>query len=255
MKIFIKFSKVFPEELSGLPLVRQAKFDIDLMSSINPMARASYRLAPSKMREIMSQLQELIDKGFIHPSSSSWGSPLLFVEKKYGSICMCKDYRELYNVTIKNHYPLPRIYDLFDQLQGAYYFSKIDIRSGYHQVRVKDEDIGKTTFRMCYIHYKFLVMAFRLTNIPSIMDLMNRFCNTFLDKFIIGFIYDILIYSRSAEVHGDHLRKVLQLLKKEKLYAKVSECEFWLLEVQFLGYVVSREGIKISPMKIEAVMK
>ncbi|KAI3764894.1 hypothetical protein L2E82_14911 [Cichorium intybus] len=169
---------------------------------------------------------------------------------------MCIDYRELNKITIKNRYPLPRIDDLFDQLQGADYFSKIDLRSGYHQVRVRNEDVEKTAFRTRYGHYEFLVMPFGLTNAPTIfMDLMNRVCKPFLDKFVIVFIDDILIYSKNAEEHKNHLRMVLEVLKKEKLYAKFSKCEFWMREVQFLGHVVSIQGIKVDPAKVEAVMK
>ncbi|KAI3738348.1 hypothetical protein L2E82_28377 [Cichorium intybus] len=204
----------------------------------------------------MSQLQELLDKGFIRPSSSPWGAPVLFVKKKDGSMRMCIDYRELNKITIKNRYPLPRIDDLFDQLQGADYFSKIDLRSGYHQVRVKESDVEKTAFRTRYGHYEFLVMPFGLTNTPAVfMDLMNRVCKPFLDRFVIVFIDDILIYSKNKEEHASHLRTVLETLRREQLYAKFSKCEFWMREVQFLGHVVSIQGIKVDPSKVEAVMK
>ncbi|KAI3779509.1 hypothetical protein L2E82_09230 [Cichorium intybus] len=204
----------------------------------------------------MFQLQELLDKGFICPSSSPWEASVLFVMKKDGTMRMCIDYRELNKVTIKNRYPLPRIDDLFDQLQGASYFYKIDLRSGYHQVRVNDEDVCKTAFRTRYGHYEFLVMPFGLTNAPAVfMDLMNRVCKPFLDKFVIVFIDDILVYSKSEAEHEVHLREVLRTLKNEQLYAKLSKCDFWLQEVQFLGHVVSVEGIKVDPAKIEAVMK
>ncbi|GJW93391.1 putative reverse transcriptase domain-containing protein [Tanacetum coccineum] len=167
---------------------------------------------------------------------------------------MCIDYRELNKLTIKNRYPLPRIDDLFDQLQGACCFSKIDLRSGYHQLRVREEDIPKTAFRTRYGHFEFTVMPFRLTNAPTIfMDLMNRVCKPYLDKFKIVFIDDILIYSKSEEEHEVHLKAILDLLKKEKLYAKFSKCEFWLQEVQFLGHVVNRDGIHVDPSKVESV--
>ncbi|GKD47191.1 putative reverse transcriptase domain-containing protein [Tanacetum coccineum] len=167
---------------------------------------------------------------------------------------MCIDYRELNKLTIKNRYPLPRIDDLFDQLQGACCFSKIDLRSGYHQLRVREEDIPKTAFRTRYGHFEFTVMPFGLTNAPAIfMDLMNRVCKPYLDKFVIVFIDDILIYSKSEEEHEVHLKTILDLLKKEKLYAKFSKCEFWLKEVQFLGHVVNRDGIHVDPSKVESV--
>ncbi|KAJ0455185.1 putative nucleotidyltransferase, Ribonuclease H [Helianthus annuus] len=207
------------------------------------------------MKELRTQLDELLAKGFIRPSSSPWGAPILFVKKKDGSMRLCIDYRELNKVTIKNRYPLPRIDDLFDQLQGASYFSKIDLRSGYHQLKVKDEDVHKTAFRTRYGHYEFLVMPFGLTNAPAaFMDLMNRVCKPYLDKFVIVFIDDILIYSKSQADHEKHLRCILKLLHQEKLYAKFSKCEFWLREVQFLGHVVSERGIQVDPAKVEAVM-
>ncbi|GJW14299.1 putative nucleotidyltransferase, ribonuclease H [Tanacetum coccineum] len=249
-----EFSDVFPEDLSGLPPQRQVEFRIELVAGAAPVARSPYRLAPSEMQELSGQLQELQDKGFIRPSHSPWGAPVLFVKKKDGSFRMCIDYRELNKLTVKNRYPLPRIDDLFDQLQGSRYFSKIDLRSGYHQLRVHEEDIPKTAFRTRYGHFEFTVMPFGLTNAPAVfMDLMNRVCKPYLDKFVIVFIDDILIYSKSKEEHEVHLRLVLELLRKEKLYAKFSKCEFWLQEVHFLGHVVNQNGIHVDPGKIEAV--
>ncbi|GJV24719.1 putative reverse transcriptase domain-containing protein [Tanacetum coccineum] len=202
------FPEVFPEDLS---------------------ARAPYRLAPYEMKELLEQLQELSDKGFIRPSSSPWGAPVLFVKKKDGSFRMCINYRELNKLTVKNRYPLPRIDDLFDQLQGSSVYSKIDLRSGYHQLQVRKEDISKTTFRTQYGHYEFQVMPFGLTNAPAVfMDLMNRVCKPYLDKFVIVFIDDILIYSKNKKEHEEHLKAILELLKKEELYAKFSKCEFWI---------------------------
>ncbi|GKB91901.1 putative nucleotidyltransferase, ribonuclease H, partial [Tanacetum coccineum] len=187
------------------------------------VAKSPYRLTPSELEELLGQLKELQDKGFIRPSSSPWGAPVLFVKKKDGSFRMCIDYREFNKLTVKNRYPLPRIDDLFDQLQGSQFFSKIDLRSGYHQVRVHEDGILKTTFRTRYGHFKFTVMPFDLTNAPTVfMDLMNRVCRPYLDKFVIVFIDDILIYSKTKEEHVEHLRLVLELLKKEKLYAKFS---------------------------------
>ncbi|GJR26712.1 putative reverse transcriptase domain-containing protein [Tanacetum coccineum] len=176
---------------------------------------------PLEMQELSNQLQELAERGFIRPSTSPWGAPVLFVKKKDGSFGMCIDYRELNKLTIKNRYPLPRIDDLFDQLQGSNVYSKIDLRSGYHQLRVKDEDIPKTAFKTRYGHYEFQVMPFGLTNAPAVfMDLMNHVCKPYLDKFVIVFIDDILIYSRNKEEHADHLRIILELLKKEELFIK-----------------------------------
>ncbi|GJS13311.1 reverse transcriptase domain-containing protein [Tanacetum coccineum] len=224
-----EFPEVFPEDLPGIPPTRQVEFRIDLVPGAAPVARAPYRLAPSEMKELAEQLQELTDKGFIRPSSSPWGAPVLFVKKKDGSFRMCIDYRELNKLTVKNRYPLPRIDDLFEQLQGSSVYSKIDLRSGYHQLRVREEDIPKTAFRTRYGHYEFQVMPFGLTNAPAVfMDLMNRVCKPYLDKFVIVFIDDILIYSKSKKEHEEHLRQILKLLKKEELYAKFSKCEFWI---------------------------
>ncbi|GJY69099.1 reverse transcriptase domain-containing protein [Tanacetum coccineum] len=223
------FPEVFPEDLPGLPPIRQVEFQIDLVP-------------------------ELSDKGFIRPSSSPWGAPVLFVKKKDDSFWMCIDYRELNKLTVKNRYPLARIDDLFDQLQGSRLYSKIYLRSGYHQLRVRDEDIPKTAFRTRYGHYEFQVMPFGLTNAPAIfMDLMNRVCRPYLDKFVIVFIDDILIYSKTKEEHDAHLRLILELLKKEELYAKFSKCDFWLSKVQFLGHVIDSEGIHVDPAKIESI--
>ncbi|KAL0534799.1 hypothetical protein IC582_029093 [Cucumis melo] len=248
------YPDVFPEELPGLPPHREVEFAIELEPGTVPISRAPYRMAPAELKELKVQLQELLDKGFIRPSVSPWGAPVLFVKKKDGWMRLCIDYRELNKVTVKNRYPLPRIDDLFDQLQGATVFSKIDLRSGYHQLRIKDEDVPKTAFRSRYGHYEFIVMSFGLTNAPAVfMDLMNRVFREFLDTFVIVFIDDILIYSKTEAEHEEHLRMVLQTLRDNKLYAKFSKCEFWLKQVSFLGHVVSKDGVSVDPAKIEAV--
>ncbi|GKD50129.1 putative reverse transcriptase domain-containing protein, partial [Tanacetum coccineum] len=198
------FPEVFPNDLSRLPPIQEVEFRIELTPRTTPIAKSPYRLAPSELEELSGQLKELQDKGFIRPSSSPWGASVLFVKKKDGSFRMCFDYGELNKLTIKNRYPLPRIDDLFDHLQGSHLFLKIDFRS-------------------------------------------------YLDKFVIVFIDDILIYSKTQEDHVEHLRLVLELLKKEKPYAKFSKCEFWLREVQFLGHVINGNGIHVDPSKIEAV--
>ncbi|GJV79283.1 putative reverse transcriptase domain-containing protein [Tanacetum coccineum] len=249
-----EYLKVFLENLPGLPPVRQVEFQIDLILRAAPIARAPYRLAPSEMQELSNQLQELADQGFIPPSTSPWGAPVLFVKKKDGSFRMCIDYRELNKLTIKNRYPLPRIDDLFDQLQGSSVYLKIDLRSGYHQLRVRDKDIPKTVFKTRYGHYEFQVMPFGLTNARTVfMDLMNRVCKPYLDKYVIVFIDDILIYSRNEEEHANHLRIILELLRKDKLYAKFSKCDFWIHIVQFLGHLINSQGLHVDPAKIEAV--
>ncbi|KAL5579861.1 hypothetical protein UlMin_012303 [Ulmus minor] len=204
------FLEVFPEDLPGLPPDREIEFEIELLPGTSPISKAPYRMAPAELKELKEQLQELLDKKFIRPSYSPWGAPVLFVKKKDGTLRMCIDYRELNKVTIKNKYPLPRIDDLFDQLQGAAIFSKIDLRSGYHRLKIRESDVPKTTFRTRYGHYEFLVMPFGLTNaLAAFMDLMNRVFKEFLDKFVVIFIDDILIYSKTREDHEAHLELVL----------------------------------------------
>ncbi|GJZ04680.1 putative nucleotidyltransferase, ribonuclease H [Tanacetum coccineum] len=248
------FPEVFPDEFSRLAPLWEIEFRIELILGAVPIAKSPYRLAPSELEELLGQLKELFDKGFIRPSSLPWGAQVFFVKKKDGSFRMCIDYRELRKLTVKNRYPLPRIDDLFDQLQGSQFLSKIDLRSGYHQLRVHEDDIPKTAFRTRYGHFEFIVMPFGLTKAPAIfLDVMNRVCRYYLDKFVIVFIDDILIYSKTREKHVEHLRLALKLLRKEKLYAKFSNCEFWLREVQFLGHVINGNGIHVDPSKIEAV--
>ena len=177
------------------------------------------------------------------------------MKKKDGTLRMCIDYRQINKVTVKNKYPLPRIEDRFDQLKGAGVFLKIDLQSGYYQLRVKDVDVLKTTFRTRYSHYEFLVMPFGLTNAPTaFMDLMNRVFRPYLDQFVVVFIDDILVYSKDEQEHEQHLKIVLQTLREKKLFAKLSKCDFWLKEVSFLGHIVSAQGIRVDPTKIEAVV-
>ena len=226
------------------------------MPGAQPISIPPYRLAPVELKELKKQIDELLAKGFIRPSSSPWGTPALFVPKKDGTLRMCIDYRKLNRVTIKNKYPLPRIDDLFDQLRGAICFSKIDLKSGYHQLRVREEDVEKTAFRTCFGSYEFLVMPFGVTNAPAVfMDLMNRIFRPYLDQFVVVFIDDILIYSPTEEAHEKHLRIVLSTLREHKLYVKLPKCEFWLSQVKFLGHVVSAEGIAVDPSKVEAVLE
>nr|GEU66985.1 putative reverse transcriptase domain-containing protein [Tanacetum cinerariifolium] len=250
------FPDVFPDELPGLPPECEVEFTIELTPGAQPISKAPYRMAPVELKELKDQLQELLERGFIRPSVSSWGAPVLFVKKKDGGMRLCIDYRELNRITVKNRYPLPRIDDLFDQLQGAKFFSKIDLRSGYHQLRVKERDVSKIAFHTRYGHYEFLVMPFGLTNAPAVfMDLMNRVFHEYLDKFVIVFIDDILVYSKTREEHEDHLCIVLEILRQKRLYAKFSKCDFWLGQVAFLGYIVSADGITMDPAKVEAITK
>ena len=232
------------------------EFGIECVLGTNPISKAPYRMASPELKELKEQLQELLDKGFIRPSISPWGVLVLFVKKKDELMRMCIDYRELNKVMVKNRYPLPRIDDLLDQLQGARVFSKVDLRSGYHQVRVKEGDIPKTTFRTRYGHYKFLVMSFGLTNaLVVFMDTMNKVFHDYLDQFIVVFIDDILIYSKTSEEHEEHLRKALERLRREKLYAKLEKCVFWLDRMSFLRHVISGEGVAIDPEKVKAVVE
>ncbi|XP_073022245.1 uncharacterized protein [Primulina eburnea] len=228
-----EFPDVFPEELPETIPDREIEFEINLVPGAAPISKAPYQMAPAELKELKEQLQELLDKKQIRPSASPWGAP----------------------ITIKNKYPLPRIDDLFDQLKGATVFSKLDLRTGYHQLKVRAEDIPKTAFRTRYGHYEFTVMPFGLTNAPAaFMDLMNRVFKPFLDRFIVVFIDDILVYSPSKEDHEEHLRLTLQTLREKELYAKFKKCEFWLNSVSFLGHVISEAGVSVDPKKVESIL-
>ena len=250
-----EFLDVFPDDIAGLPQDREVEFTIDLIPETEPISIPPYRMAPAELRELKAQLEELLSKGFIQPSISPWGALVLFVKKKDGSLRLCIDYKQMNRVTICNQYPLPRIDELFDQLQGSRVYSKIDLRSGYHQLMVQESDAPKTAFRTRYEHYEFLVMPFGLTNAPaSFLDLMNQVLQPYLNRFVIIFIDDILVYSGSSDEHLEHLRIVLQTLRERKLYAKWSKCQFWLDMVAFLCHVISVEGVSVGPHKIEAVV-
>ncbi|MCH80451.1 retrotransposon protein, partial [Trifolium medium] len=250
-----EYLDVFPEDITSLPPEREIEFSIDLVPGAEPVSVAPYRMSPAELKELKSQLEDLIQKHFIRPSVSPWGAPVLLVKKKDGGMRLCIDYRQLNKVTIKNKYPLPRIDDLLDQLKGATIFSKIDLRSGYHQIRIKSSDVSKTAFRTRYGHYEFLVMPFGVTNAPAVfMDYMNRIFQPYLDQFVVIFIDDILIYSKSPQEHAQHLRIVLNILREKQLYAKFSKCEFWLSEVKFLGHVISQGGVAVDQAKVEAVL-
>ncbi|WVZ84394.1 hypothetical protein U9M48_031431 [Paspalum notatum var. saurae] len=249
IRVVCEYLDVFPEELPGMPPDREVEFLIELLHNTAPIAKRQYRVAPKEQELIKENIDELLGKGFIRPSSSPWAFPVLFVDKKDGSRRMCVDYRALNDVTIKNKYPLPRIDDLFDRLQGACVFSKIDLRSD------SSFDIPKTAFITAFGLYEYTVMSFGLTNAPAyFMNLMNKVFTEYLDKFVVVFIDDILIYSKMEEEHEEHLRLVLHKLRDHKLYAKLSKCEFWLDQVPFLGHIVSKGGIMVDPSKISSVM-
>src|SRR4051812_34497614 len=237
-----------------MPPDRDIEFLIDLTPGTGPIAKRPYRMPVNELAELKEQIRELQSKGFIRPSSSPWGAPVLFVEKKDGTLRMCVDYRSLNDITIKNKYPLPVINDLFDQLEGACVFSKIDLHSGYHQLKIREGDIPKTAFTTRYGLYEYTVMSFRLTNATAyFMNMMNKVFMEFLDKFVVVFIDDILIYSKNEQEHEAHLRLVLEKLREHQLYAKFSKCEFWLKEVGFLGHVVLGEGVAVDPSKVSTV--
>jgi hypothetical protein len=209
--VVCEYPDVLPDDLPGMPPDRGIEFIIELQPGTAPISKKPYRMPPNELAELKIQLQDLLDKGFIRPSASPWGSPALFVKKKDNSLRLCVDYRPLNAVTIKNKYPLPRIDILFDQLAGAKVFSKIDLCSGYHQIKIKPCDIPKTAFSTRYRLYEYLVMSFGLTNAPAyFMYLMNSVFMPELDKFVVVFIDDILIYSKTKEDHANHLRVILQ---------------------------------------------
>jgi hypothetical protein len=253
--VVCEYPDVFPDDLPGMPPDRDIEFVIELQPDTAPISKRPYRMPPKELAELKNLLQELLDKGYIRPTSSPWGSPALFVKKKDGSLRICVDYHLLNAVTIKNKYPLPRIDVLFDQLVGAKVFSKIDLRLGYHQIKIRSSDIPKTAFSTRYGLYEFLVMSFGLTNAPAyFLYLMNSVFMNELDKFVVVFIDDILIYSKNEAEHAKHLRIVLQRLRDHKLYAKFSKCEFWLDSVKFLGHTISMDGISVDPRKVQEVM-
>jgi len=251
-----EFEDVFPEEVPGLPPRREVEFSIDLVPGAGPVSIAPYRMDPVELLELKKQIEGLLEKQFIRLSASSWEAHVLLVKKKDGGSRLCVDYRQLNKLTIKNKYPLPRIDDLMDQLYRASVLSKIDLRSGYHQILVKAEDVEKTVFRSRYGHYEYVVMPFGVTNAPTLfMDYMNWIFRPFLDKFVMVFTDDILIYSRTHEEHAKHLRIVLGILREKQLSAKLLKCDFWMREVHFLGHVISSPGIVVDPAKVEVMIQ
>nr|CAB3504899.1 unnamed protein product [Digitaria exilis] len=252
--VVCEYPDVFPDDLPGLPPDRDIEFEINLEPGTAPIAQRPYRMSVDELEELKKQLHELKEKGYIRPSASPWASPVLFVKKKDGSMRMCIDYRALNAVTIKNKYPLPRIDELLDQLKRAKFFSKIDLRSGFYQMKIRPCDIPKTAFVTRYGQFEFTVVSFGLTNAPPyFMNMMNKVFMDELDCFVVVFIDDILIYSETAEDHEKHLGIVLEKLRQNQLYAKFSKCEFWLEKVAFLGHVLSAEGVAVDPEKVTAV--
>lgn len=256
-KIIDEYRDVFPTDLpKRLPPHRIVDHTIDLVPNSTPPYKPSFRMSPLELQEVKKQIDELLEQGYIQPSKSPYGSPVLFVKKKEGTLRMCVDYRALNKLTIKNKYPLPRIDELLDRLNGAKYFTKIDLRSGYHQVRIAEKDVEKTAFNCRYGHYEFLVLPFGLCNAPAtFMYLMNDLFKPYLDVFVIVYLDDILIFSKTLNEHKEHVKKVLEILRKNELYAKKEKCEMFRTEVSFLGHRVSGNGIGMEQEKINAVLK
>jgi hypothetical protein len=234
-----EFPDVFLEELPGMLPDWDIEFVIELKPGTTQIYKTPFRMTTLELAELKEHIKELLEKGFIYPSLSPWGAPMIFIPKKDGTQRLCVDYHALNEVTIKNKYPLPRINDMFDQLHGVCLFSKIDLRSGYHQLKIWECDISKTAFVSRYGLYEFIVMSFGLTNaLAYFMYMTNKVFMEYLDKFVVVFIYDILVYSRNEEEHEGHTHLVLQKLRDDKLYAMLSKCEFWLKQVAFLGHVI-----------------
>jgi hypothetical protein len=251
-RVLEEFPDVMPE---NLPPRRRADHAIKVMPGVAPPSKAPYRMSHEELKELKVQLEELLAQGYIKLSKSPYGAPILFVHKKDGTLRMCVDYRALNKATVKNRYPLPRIDDLFDRLSGAKVFSRIDLGSGYYQIRIAEGDEEKIAYRTRYGSYKFLVMPFGLTNAPATFcTLMNDIFREWLDDFIVVYINDILVYSGSLEEHEEHLRKVFQRLGENKLYAKLEKCEFGVTEVDFLGHRITQEGLKMDDHNVKAIL-
>lgn len=248
-----QYTDVFKNELPGLPPERDVKHVIDT-GDAKPVSRAPFKMSPAELDELQKQLKQLLSLGLIRPSTSPWGAPILFVKKKNGEMRMCIDYRALNKVTTKNKHPLPRIDECLDRLQGSTYFTSLDLKSGYHQVRIHPNDIAKTAFNTRYGQYEFLVLPFGLTNAPpTFQHLMNNVLGDCLDKFALVYLDDILIYSKTEEEHRQHVRHVLDRLRKAKLIGNLKKCEFGKRELVFVGYKVTPQGILPDPAKVQSI--
>jgi hypothetical protein len=258
--ILAEFQDVLPADLpQELPPRRPVDHKIEIEPGHNPPFKGIYRLSYDEQNELKTQLQYLLEKGFIQPSKSPYGAPVLFVRQPDGDgwkMRLCVDYRALNKVTVKNRYPLPLISESLDRLRDARVFSKIDLAKGYHQIRIAEDDIPKTAFRTRYGHYEWTVMSFGLCNAPATFaTLMNNVLRDFLDDFVVVYLDDILIYSKTPEEHDQHVRAVLSKLRQHQLYGKPSKCDFFQEEIKFVGHIISKDGIRTDPKKIDAVRK
>jgi transposase InsO family protein len=248
------FGELFPDDLSELPPTRDIDHEIKIFDNVTPPSQQPFRMSQPELAELKRQLELLLDKGFIRPSKSPYAAPVLFAKKKDGTLRMCVDYRALNKITIKNKYPIPRIDEMLDQLNGAKIFSKLDLKSGYHQVRIKDDDIEKTAFRTRYGSFEFVVLPFGLTNVPpTFMRLMNSIFHKYIDEFVIIYLDDILIYSKNEDEHLHHIKLVLQLLQHNHLYVNKAKCEFGVSEIEFVGHIVTSHGVKVDDNKVIAI--
>ncbi|CAI7732175.1 unnamed protein product [Closterium sp. NIES-53] len=256
-EVLEQYKDIMPDDLSaGVPPARTHEHEIVEEPGAKPVSRAPYRLSPTELTDMKKQKEYLLDRQLIRPSTSPYGAPVLFTPKPDGSLRTCIDYRALNKQTVKNKYPIPRIDDLLDQLRGATVFSKLDLRSGYWQIKMADNSIHKTAFRIRYGSYEYLVMPFGLCNAPATFQAeMNHILRPLLDECVVVYLDDILIYSKNMKEHVEHLRKVFKILRKNKFYVKLSKSDFALKKVQFLGHMVSAEGVHVDPRKIEAVKK